>query len=67
MSASAGTSVYDSYETNDGASDVGELTLNLTYYFNQNIKAYVEYWDRFDAPTAAQEDDRITVQIIAAF
>ncbi len=58
---------YDSYETNDGASDVDELTLNLTYYFNQNIKAYVEYWDRFDAPTAAQEDDRITVQIIAAF
>ena len=58
---------YDSYETNDGTAEFDELTLNLTYYFNQNIKAFVEYWDRFDAPTTAQEDDRITVQIIAAF
>ncbi len=58
---------YDSYETNDGNDDFGELTLNLTYYFNQNIKGYVEYWDRFDAPTSAEEDDRLTVQIIAAF
>ncbi len=41
--------------------------MNLTYYFTQNIKAYVEYWDRFNAPTSAQEDDRITLQIIAAF
>jgi predicted porin len=58
---------YDSYETLDGSNEFDELTLNLTYYFNQNIKAYVEYWDRFDAPTSAQEDDRITLQIIAAF
>jgi len=58
---------YDSYETLDGSNEFNELTLNLTYYFTQNIKAYVEYWDRFDAPTSAQEDDRITLQIIAAF
>jgi len=58
---------YDSYETNDGNDDFNELTFNLTYYFNQNIRAYVEYWDRFDAPTSAQEDDRLTLQIIAAF
>ncbi len=58
---------YDTYETNDGNDDFGELTLNLTYYFNQNIKGFVEYWDRFDAPTSAQEDDRLTIQITAAF
>lgn len=58
---------YDTYETSDGINSFDEITLNLGYYFNQNIKAYVEYWDRFDAPTAAQEDSRITLQIIAAF
>ncbi len=58
---------YDSYETNDGNSDFDELTLNLTYYFTQNIKGYVEYWDRFDAPTSIEEDDRLTLQVIAAF
>jgi len=41
--------------------------LNLGYYFKQNIKGYVEYWDRFDAPTSAEEDDRLTLQIVAAF
>ncbi|MEE8426943.1 MAG: hypothetical protein V3S15_06625, partial [Woeseiaceae bacterium] len=58
---------YDSYETNDGADSFGELTFNIGYYFNQNIKGYLEYWDRFDAPTAAQEDSRLTLQIVAAF
>ncbi len=58
---------YDSYETNDGTNTFDELTLNLTYYITQNIKAYVEYWDRFDAPTSAQEDSRITLQFVAGF
>ena len=57
----------DSYETNDGMDSFDELTLNLSYYFTQNIKGYVEYWDRYDAPTTAQQDSRVTVQIVAAF
>ena len=58
---------FDHHESNDGDDEFDELTLNLTYYFTQNIRGYVEYWDRFDAPTSAQEDDRLTLQIIAAF
>ncbi|MFT5502049.1 MAG: hypothetical protein ACI88G_002190 [Woeseiaceae bacterium] len=58
---------FDSYETNDGADSFDEVTLNLGYYFNQNIKGYLEYWDRFDAPTSVQEDSRITLQFVAAF
>ncbi len=58
---------YDSYETDDGTNTFDEVTLNLTYYITQNIKAYVEYWDRFDAPTSAQEDSRITLQFVAGF
>ncbi|MFQ6006646.1 MAG: hypothetical protein ACE5OQ_14225 [Woeseia sp.] len=58
---------YDSYETNDGVNSFDELTLNVSYYLSQNIKGYLEYWDRFDAPTPAQEDSRITLQLVAAF
>lgn len=58
---------YDTYETNDGVDSFDELTLNLGYYFNQNIKCYLEYWDRFDAPTSAEEDSRVTLQVVAAF
>jgi hypothetical protein len=57
----------DSYETNDGLDSYDELTLNVSYYFTQNIKGYVEYWDRYDAPLATQEDSRITLQLVAAF
>lgn len=58
---------FDSYEQNDGVDTFDEITLNLTYYFKQNIKAYIEYWDRIDAPTSAQEDSRVTLQLVAAF
>lgn len=58
---------YDTYETNDGDDSFDEVTLNLTYYITQNVKAYVEYWDRFDAPTSDDEDYRWTIQIVAAF
>lgn len=58
---------FDTYEVNDGADSFDELTLNLGYYFNQNVKGYLEYWDRFDAPLAAQEDSRVTLQFVAAF
>jgi hypothetical protein len=57
----------DSYETNDGADEFDELTLNVSYYLTENIKVYLEYWDRYDAPTSAQEDSRVTLQIHAAF
>lgn len=58
---------FDTYETNDGADSFDEVTFNVGYYFNQNIKGFLEYWDRFDAPTSAQEDSRVTLQFVAAF
>jgi len=57
----------DSYEANDGADSFDELTLNIGYYFKQNIKGYLEYWDRYDAPVSTQKDSRVTLQLIAAF
>lgn len=58
---------YDTYETADGSGTFDEVVLNIAYYVNQNVRAYVEYWDRFDAPTPAEEDSRITIQVVAAF
>jgi hypothetical protein len=57
----------DSYDTDDGVNTYDELTVNLNYYFTQNVKAYLEYWDRYDAPTSIEEDSRVTLQIVAAF
>jgi len=52
----------DSVEASDGADEYKALTLNVTRYLSQNVKAYVEYYDLFDAPTSAEEDSRVTLQ-----
>jgi hypothetical protein len=57
----------DSYERNDGASEYQELTVNLTHYFTENVKGYIEYWDQLDVPAGETEDNRITLQVVAAF
>ncbi len=57
----------DSYEKADGAADYSELTLNSSYYFTQNIKAIAEYWTQVDVPDGETKDNRLTVQISAAF
>lgn len=57
---------YDTYESSNGTNETDELTLNVTYYFEQNIKGYVEYWDR-SAQDSANDDDRLTVQLAVGF
>ena len=57
----------DNYEKKNGTEEYTELTLNLTRYFTQNIKAYIEYWDQLDVPTGQKEDKRLTLQLFAAF
>ena len=57
----------DSSETNDGNDKTTELTLNLTRYFSQNIKGFIEYWKELDTPGGGDANDRITAQISLAF
>jgi hypothetical protein len=57
---------YDTYESSNGTNETDELTLNVTYYFEQNVKGYVEYWDR-SAQDSANDDDRLTVQLALGF
>jgi len=58
---------YDTYEKNNGKDDFSELTLNLTHYFKQNIKGYVEYWKQLNTPDTVTEDDRVTAQLSVGF
>jgi hypothetical protein len=58
---------YDSYEENDGDDEYKELTLNVGYYFTENIKGFVEYWTQTDKPDDVMRDNRFTIQIVAAF
>ena len=57
---------YDTYESKNGTNETDELTLNVTYYFEQNVKGFVEYWDR-SAQDSANDDDRLTVQLALGF
>lgn len=53
----------DNYEKNNGSHKYNEFTLNVTHYLTQNIKAYIEYWDRFDTPTGINKNNRLTLQL----
>ena len=57
---------YDAYETTNGTIDVSELTFSLNYYFTENIRGMLELWDR-DSDNNANDDDRLTLQVYAAF
>ncbi len=58
---------YGVYEKADGNQEYKELTVNLGYYFTENIRGYIEYWDQLDVPNGKDEDSRLTLQINAAF
>ena len=53
----------DNYEENDGADQFSELTLNLAYYFAQNVKGFVEYWEQLDTPNGVTKDNSVTLQV----
>ncbi len=58
---------YDHYEKNDGEDKYDEVSLNLSYYLKQNIRAYVEYFNQINVPDGKDDDDRITLQMELAF
>lgn len=58
---------YDSYEKADGADEYKELTANVSYYFRENAKIFLEYWKQLDVPSGETEDNRTTLQFAVAF
>lgn len=57
----------DQYEKNNGMDKYSEVSVNLAYYPVQNAKVYLEYWDRFDVPTGAAKNHRLTLQAVFSF
>lgn len=57
---------YDVYEKNNGVEEIEELTLTVSHYFTENIQGFIEYWDR-TGDGSTLDDDRMTLQIMAAF
>ena len=56
----------DQYEKVNGSEDITELTLGINYYFSENFRGMVEFWDR-SGDGATKDDDRLTFQVYAAF
>ena len=56
----------DSYEKNGGSEKVNELTLGVNYYIAENVRSMIELWSK-DSDNNANDDDRLTVQLFAAF
>ncbi|MGB6679917.1 MAG: hypothetical protein WBF08_01160 [Candidatus Bathyarchaeia archaeon] len=50
----------ENYEKDDGSINYTDLTLNLSYYFSQNVKLSVEYWANLSVPDGADKGNRIT-------
>ena len=44
-----------------------DLTTNFNFYVQDNVKAYLEWWQNLDAPAGVRKDNRITVQVDMAF
>jgi hypothetical protein len=57
---------YDSYDRSGGAETVDEITAGINYYFTENVRGMFEFWDR-DSTNNSRDDDRVTVQLFAAF
>ena len=57
---------YDSYDKSGGAEEVDEITVSVNYYFNENVRGMLEFWDR-DSSNDTNDDDRLTLQLYAAF
>jgi hypothetical protein len=55
---------YDSYES--GTEKVNELTLSVNYYLTENVRSMFEFWSK-DSNNNANDDDRLTLQLYAAF
>lgn len=56
---------FDSYEKSNGTEKVNELTLGANYYLTENVRAMLEYWKKDS--DVNPDDDRLTVQVFAAF
>lgn len=58
---------YDSYTKSGGAATYNEVVAGLNYYFTENVRGMVEFWNQLDVPDGDDANNRITFQVYAAF
>lgn len=56
----------DSYEKNNGQNNYDELTLQMAYYFAENARGFIEYWD-VSGPAGASDDNLVSLQVEVGF
>ncbi len=56
----------DSYEKNNGQDNYDEITLQLGYYFTENARGFIEYWD-ISGPASTDDDNLVTLQVDIGF
>ncbi len=57
----------ETYEKNNGQDKYSLATANITYYFTENVKGFIEYQDTYDAPTGVARDNITTLQAEIVF
>jgi hypothetical protein len=57
----------DVWEKADGTEDFTDLTFNLSVYPWENVRFYLEYFNRVDEPMGEDEPSRVTVQVEIGF
>ncbi len=58
---------YDSVEASNGTTERKAVTANVGYYFKENIKGYLEYYNEIDDTIDGLEDSRVTLQLELGF
>jgi len=56
----------DSYEKNNGQDKFDEITIQAAYYFTENARGFIEYWD-VSGPTSVDDDNMVTLQMDVGF
>lgn len=57
----------DQYQESDGMEDFTDLTFNLSVYPWNNVRFFLEYFDRVNEPAGQDEPSRLTVQVEFGF
>lgn len=57
----------DNYQENNGTNKYALATIGLSYYFEENVKGFIEYQDIYDTPTGVAKDHNVTLQFEVVF
>ena len=58
---------YDSYEKTNGTAKNAQIVFNLSHYFRENGRVFVEYMKQTKVPGAGTKSNRLTIQVELGF